>query len=409
MTTKKIPYNVSPDVFFTFIHVADTHNGYSGNSSRYNEYSALRVERTTDRGVNTRQDDIDQCFKQVMDIAIEKKVDAVLHAGDGTDSWGYKHPYVFNFYTSQVTRLHEHGIDYVEIVGNHNIPKKNGVGCYLEALGRYPGIHTVFKGFYERLDFPEHNVTLHCVPSTFTQEVLDESLEEVEYVDGSINIGMGHFGVTTIDFYAENADNTLVTSLDKLVKTKLDYWALGDYHKRTDFGNNIHYSGPIERLGFGEVDITPQVLLVRIHKKTKEVFIEEVPLNVRPMYDLENIDAEGKSMEEINLLIEKRLTSIDLTDSITRLRVKKLPKHMKSGINVEKIHELTENTLYFKLDLKDKTEKSSNTKTANDVKFEGVLEGWDSFMNSVENDGTFDKEKIIKVGYERLADAQEIN
>lgn len=408
MTEKTLPTNAKKEDYFTFIHVADSHNGYSGNSSRYNEYSALRIEKSTDRGINVRQDDIDQRFKEVMDIAIERKVDAVLHAGDGTDAWGYKQPYVFNFYTSQVTRLHEHGIDYVEIVGNHNLPKKIGVGCYLESLGRYPGVHTVYKGFYEQLNFPKHNVTLHCVPSTFTQEILNESLDEVEKVEGTINIGIGHFGVSTIDFYIENAEKTLVTSLDKLVKTQLDYWALGDYHKRVHFGNNIHYSGPIERLGFGESDITPQILLVHIHKTTQEVFVEEITLKARPMLDLEVIDAENKSIDEINSLIENTLVSHNLQDAIVRLSVHKLPKHYKSALEIEKIKELTEESLYFKLDLKGKTEKTASSKTAQHVKFEGVLEGWRPFMDAVENDGTFDKDKVTNEGYERLADALEL-
>lgn len=395
--------------YFTFLHVADTHNGYSGNSSRYNEYSALRVEHSTDRGINVRQEDIDERFKEVINIALEKEVDAVLHAGDGTDAWGYKQPYVMNFYTRQVTRLHEKNIDYVEIVGNHNLPKKRGVGCYLEALGRYPGVYTVYKGFYEQIPLKKHGVTLHCIPSTFTQEVLDESLDSIEKIPNHLNIGMGHFGVTNIDFYAENADKNLVTSLDKLIKTQLDYWALGDFHKRMDFGNNIHFSGPIERMGFDEVDIIPQVLLVQIHKKTKQVSIEEIPLKARPMIDLELIEAEGLTIEEINKLIRERLESKDVTEAIVRLRINKLPKHLKPGIDLDVIRELTNKALYFKLDLKDKTERSAKTKTPSDVTFDGILEGWNTFMQAIEDDGTYDKPRATTEGYERLADALESN
>src|SRR5690606_18355821 len=171
--------------------------------------------------------------------------------------------------------------------------------------------------------------------------------------------------------------------------------------------NNIHYCGPTERQGYGEANVTPVVLYVRIHKITKEVIVEDIPLQVRPMLDLEPIDAEGKTIEDINTLIEKRLTSEDLTDAIVRLRIQKLPKHLKPGINVELISELTQEALHFKLDLKDKTEKTAKTKTASDVKFEGVAEGWKTFMLSVEDDGTFNKDKVEIEGYERLADAQE--
>lgn len=395
------------DEYFTYIHMADTHNGYSGNSSRYNEYSSLRVEKTSERGINIRQDDIDQALAQAIDLSIYLGVDSVIHAGDGWDAPGYKERVVDNFYTKQITRLQKEGISYIEIAGNHNIPKKSGKGCFLESLGRYPNVHTVYQGFYEQVELEEHGVVVHCVPSTFTQDILNESLEAVEPIEGKINIGVGHFGVTNIKHYAENSEATLVTTLDKLIDCKMDYFALGDYHAPTDFGDNIRYSGPIERLGFGEVDNEPQILLVGIHKTTKEVIVKSIPLKVRPMIDLKIIDASEKNIEHINDLIHERLNSQELKDAIVRLRIIKLPKHLKDGIDTEKINELTVDCLYFKLDLKDKTDINSTTRTSNDVQFEGVLEGWGSFMEKVEDDGSFDKEKIIKLGFDRLATAYE--
>lgn len=393
--------------YFTFIHVADTHNGNAGNASRYNEYSALRIEKTTEKGINVRQDDIDNAFAQVIDIALRYNVNAVIHAGDGTDAWGYKQPYVYNSYLNQVIRLKEQGIKYLEIVGNHNLPKRSGVGCYLESLGKYPGVYTSYKGYYESIDFTEDDVVIHCVPSTFTQEILDDSLDEVHPVEGKINIGVGHFGVTSIKHYAENQESTLVTSLDKIVKCDMDYFALGDYHDATDFGNGIRYSGSILPLGFGEVNNQPRIIMVAIHKDTKERIEIDLPIISRPMIDLKPIDATDKTIERIKELIIERLTSQDLTDAIVRLRVNKLPKAFKSGIDTETINKLTEKTLYFKLDLKDKTEDSSTTKTSSATPFEGILEGWNPFMDAVVDDGTFNKKEIRDLGYEYLAEALE--
>ena len=191
----------------------------------------------------------------------------------------------------------------------------------------------------------------------------------------------------------------------------MDYFCLGDYHKATDFGHNIRYSGSTERLGFGEVNNEPQVILVAIHKKTREVVSCDVPLKVRPMIDLKEIDASEKSLEEVNNLIIKRLSAYDLQEAIVRLRVSNLPKEYKLGIDIDTVNDLTKECLYFKLDLKNKTENSMGTRTSNDSenKFEGVLAGFLTFMKRVEDDGTFDKDRLTKKGYERLAKIYEKN
>lgn len=394
---------------FRFIHVADTHCGHSGNASRYNEFSPLRIAKETEKGVNIRQNDIDKAFKQVIDIAIDKKVDAVIHAGDGWDFWGYKQPYVDNVYTEQVTRLNPHGIFYLEIVGNHNLPKQIGKGCHLKSLGRFPGVQTIYQGFYERHEVPNHDdVVVHCVPSTFNQEILNDSLSQVEKEEGKINIGVGHFGVTTINFYAENSHNSLVVDLDSLINLEMDYWALGDYHVPTHFKpHNIYYPGPVERLGFGEIGIEPQVLLVEIDKETKEMKVEPIFLDVRPMIELPFVDAKGKDIDTINEEIFKTISDNDLKDKIVRFRIKHLPTHLKKLIDVMKIKDLTEESLYFKLEFKDKVNKTKEARTAQGVDFKGVLSGWHDFANTIEADGSFDKEKLIERGYKKLAEVYE--
>ena len=392
---------------FRFLHIADSHNGYSGNASKHNEYSSLRVEKTVDNGINIRQDDIDRAFSQAMDIAIEEDVDAVIHAGDGWDAWGYKQRYIDNVYTREVTRLYKEDIDYIEIAGNHNLPGQRGKGCFLETLGRYPKVHTVYQGFYDTVELEKHDVVIHCAPSTFTQEILDESISEIAPIEGKVNIGVGHFGVTTIKHYAEHAEKTLVTNLDALINCKMDYFALGDYHVPTDFGHNIRYSGSIERLGFGEVHNKPQVLIVEIDKETKEVEVKPVFLDVRPMLDLPLVNAENKSAEEINQNIKDSLSSEDLSEAIVRLRVTQLPKHLKQSIDTDMVKDLTASSLYFKFDFKDKTEKGFETRTSHHTDFDGVIEGWEPFMKNVEADQSFNIDKVSKMGLDRLAAALE--
>ena len=392
-----------------FLHMADSHNGYAGNASRYNEYSALRIDKTTDENINIRQHDINMAFRQSIDIAIEKKVDFVIHAGDLFDFWGYKQPLVYTFIQQEIARLAEHNIPFVVIIGNHDLPKIAGKGTYLEALGHMKHVQVAYKGFYEQIRLPGHNVVFHCVPSTFTQDVLNESLAEVNPIEGMINIGIGHFGVTSIKHYAENAINSLVVDLDTLIKCNMEYFALGDYHATTNFGHNIWYSGSTERMGFGEIENDPKVLIVEIDERNPmNVTVEEEKLIVRPMIEIPAIDATEKTPEQVNRLIEERLLKTDLQDKIVRFRIRNLKTSDKKLIDAQKIAEMTENALYFKLELLDKVNIAAGVKTSG-TKFEGVLEGFPGFIDRIADDGTFDKNMLKEKGLELLAEVYEEN
>jgi DNA repair exonuclease SbcCD nuclease subunit len=190
----------------------------------------------------------------------------------------------------------------------------------------------------------------------------------------------------------------------------MDYFALGDYHEARnlgkEFNEHIWYCGSTERMGFGEIYNDPQVLLVNIEEQTKNVSVQSLLLNVRDMIELEEIDAANKPIEEINELIEKKIESCDLKDKIVRLRVRNLPTHLKKFINDEKIKELTEDALYFKFELKDKVNQTKGIQTSG-TNFEGVLEGWNAFIDALESDASYDKAKLKSIGYNRLSDALE--
>ena len=56
------------------LHIADTHLGYSA------------YRKLTEEGINQREIDNYNAFKQVIDYAIQSKPDIILHAGDLFDS-----------------------------------------------------------------------------------------------------------------------------------------------------------------------------------------------------------------------------------------------------------------------------------------------------------------------------------
>lgn len=383
-----------------YLHVADTHNGYDGNASLHNEFKGLRINKITDTHLNVRTHDANEAFRQVIDLGIQHEVDLIVHAGDGLNKWGYKQPHIFNYYMEQVKRATTSGIEWVEIAGNHNFAKKAGVGNELFKLGLLDRVHTVYRGFYEPIDLPHLGVTCHAVPSTFNQEILDEELRKVQPYENRFNIGIGHFGVTTIPHYARNAERSLVVSLDQLISTRMHYFALGDYHKDVDFGHGIRYAGSTERFCFGEIANRPKVYLIEADTETGAYTETPLFLDVRPMLDIEPLDATNRSADELVSLIEEGIRKTEMTDAIVRYRVTNIPRHLLPILRTkeEEWKEMTKHALYFKLDLKDKTELSQTIRTGSDVEFEGVLDGFRSYMERIGDDASYDHKRVTAKG-----------
>lgn len=388
-----------------FLHFADAHFGNEGNASKLNEFSSLRITKEIN-GLNVRAHDIRESFKEVIDTAIEKKVDFVIDSGDLFDQWGYKENSTYNFVLEQILRLNEVGIKYVGIIGNHDLPKIANKGTYSQSLNTLPNVFIAYKGFYEKIEFENEKVSFHCVPSTFRQDILDESLAEISPVDGHINIGIGHFGVTTIKHYAESAVNSLVVDLDRLIQANMHYFALGDYHKATSFGDNIYYPGSLVNLSFGELGNKPQVNYVEISPDTFNVTVEPIFLHSREMLQLPTLDAKGMTIEEVNNALCEVLSNANIDGKIVRLRVKQISKAIKRLVDTSMVSDLTENTTYFKLEFTEVVDTISEASTGGEA-FKGVLEDWSGFVNSIENDGSFDKEEILKEGYAILSEVME--
>ena len=88
------------------LHVSDTHLG----ARQY--------------GLDIREEDIYETFRQVIDIAINERVDAVIHTGDLFDK---NTPPVsaISLALRELKRLKEKGIPFIAIAGNHDAPKRS--------------------------------------------------------------------------------------------------------------------------------------------------------------------------------------------------------------------------------------------------------------------------------------------
>lgn len=383
---------------------ADTHCGYNGNASRYNSFGELRTEATLPNGMNIRTDDVNKAFSESIDIFNNEGVDIVLHGGDGMNDWGYKHPSYFNFYMGEVAKLNE--AKYIEVAGNHNFAKKDGVGCELEKLNFLENAKAVYKGIYEQIFYDDLNIVVHALPSTIDNDKFNEELKKVVKVKDYFNILLTHCGVTSIDYYAKS-ESSIVASVKDLKEMDMDLVILGDYHSFTDFGDNIYYPGATERFSFSESNEKPRVLIFDIDTETKEVEVEHHFLNVRPMKDLSTIDATNKKIEEVQNELIKTLKDNEIDDSIVRIKISNLSKEMRHKhlfLNDE-IIELQNKALIFRLVFETNAEDPGSIIGNTEVETIDIFEGFEDFIQTFDEDPNINKEEVIKLGNKYLREA----
>lgn len=403
MIEKNNKYDLSlvkprPKGWIRFLHTADWHWGFSGTSSRFNEYKSLKINDTTPEGFNKRMLDVKHAMEQIPAIAIDCDADFVCNAGDSWDTWGLRRSYFNNVYTNVIHAIVDNGKEYIEVIGNHDLPSEITMGVHLSSIRRIPGVHAVYEGF-ERIVLDRYDTMIHAVPSPMDPSFIHDMLLEVSPVDGMVNVGMAHTGVTTIPHYAHNT-NGVVVELDQLIRCKMDYFALGDFHTPKDLGHGIHYSGSIERFGFDEIGNRPQVKIVDINPDTKELIVTPVFLDVRPMIDLPILDARGLSIESLNKNIVDTIKSVDLTDKIVRFKIQYLETDKKPFIDFRHAKELYQDALYFEFTYPDKIDKLKEVKIELQ-KMGSLLDVWDRFAKAYECDPEL-KEAFEKEGRQGL-------
>ena len=103
------------------LHVADTHLGYSA------------YYKVASDGLNQREVDVYNSFRQFIDYAVENTPDLIVHCGDLFDGVRPTNSAI-SFTIQQFLRLSEEKIPIVIISGNHETPKLRETGSVFEFL-----------------------------------------------------------------------------------------------------------------------------------------------------------------------------------------------------------------------------------------------------------------------------------
>ncbi len=312
------------------LHLADTHIGYSA----YNKLD--------DNGINQREVDVFNAFSQVVDYALEKKVDLVLHSGDLFDTVRPSNRAI-SFAMGELLRLSDAGIPTIIISGNHETPRLRETGTVFKVFQHIENLHLAYTGKCQAFEFGDLKV--HALPHCADKELFEDELNAMKPDDKfSYNIAMLHSAVSGLAVFRMNEFNELMAT-DSQLNRGWDYVALGHYHEHCEVGKNIVYAGSTERFGFGHVNQSKGFVMLDTDKN-KWKFHE---IKIRQMIDLKTIDCIDMKADDIASIIRKNVDKANIKGAIIRQKLQDIDRRELGLLDISFTRKITKDALHFEL------------------------------------------------------------
>lgn len=327
------------------LHFADLHLGI--------ENYGLTDPKT---GLSSRLGDFLARFDDVIEVAINEQVDAVIFAGDAFKTRD-PNPTVQRAFAQRVRRLSRAAIPMVLLIGNHDLPsvvsRATSVDIY-DALG-VDYIHVSRRIRTVNLETntgPLQVVTLPWITRSMmltreeyradSADELDNRLRErviaaleaeIADLDPAVPaILVGHLSLNGATYGSEQSimlGSDLVLSRADLQAQMFDYVALGHIHKHQQVGPDrppVVYSGSLERIDFGEEREEKGFVLVEIgpgNAGERTVNWTFRPVAARRFVTLNLTITSTEPLAQVEQAIARRH---DLEDAVVRARLQLTPE-----------------------------------------------------------------------------------
>lgn len=364
-------------------HLSDTHLGHM----RYGKV-------VPETGINQREQDVYDAFERVVDGILADEPDIVVHTGDLFDSPRPANRAVYHA-ARQIRRIIERDIPLVLISGNHSTPRLRATGSLFALLGEFfGGVHAVYSAQYEKVI--TKGVAFHAMPHCFSQEELKAQVAQITPdPTAKHNIALLHVGIRGFREFRMAEANEQILGEDQLPKA-MDCVLLGHYHKHVPLQPGVWYAGSIERFSFGEVGQTKGYCL--FDPEDPQPQFREIP--VRPMLDLDPIDAKEMDADDLLEAMAGRLQAQSLSGAIVRLGLRHVSPATRANLDLRQLRDLVADALHFAIrweregDGPEEKEVSSGT-------FRPLEEEWRSFMETADVHGR-DRNALTRAGLEYL-------
>lgn len=319
---------------------------------------------------------------EIVDTAIDDKVDCVIFAGDAYKDQNPA-PTFQREWGRRMMRLSEAGIPTILLVGNHDISPAAGRAHALAEFStlQVPHIQIIDQpGFHSREELSKLSPTgksldlqLIALPwisrsamaveldlKTRDTETLYAAMEEklsrdidtwLEEADPEVpTVLAAHGSVEGAVFGAERSvslGRDFIIPKSIACDTRLDYTALGHIHKKQDLNPKKHppvvYPGSIERVNFGEAADDKYFLIADVDKGKTKLDWRKLE-HIRPFVD---INLTLTSNDDITGQVKKALPPEDKLDgAVTRL-ILEYPKAWDPLIDENAIRELVKDSFEF--------------------------------------------------------------
>ena len=325
------------------VHLSDLHLGFR------------QYQRLTSAGMNQREADVAQAFRNAIDRTIALKPDLVLVAGDVFHNVRPTNPAILHAF-AQFSRLTRELPDAIVVVvaGNHDTPRSAETGNILR-LFEPLGIHVVVDKA-ERLSFPERDLSILAVPD------LPRAGRPSWAPDPAAryNVLILHGEIDGVfPEYARLADRAATVSPEDIGFSRWSYSALGHYHVYRAVAPNAFYSGALDYTSTNAWSELAEEHEARIGGKgiiahdlvTGEHQFHVLPI-VRRWLDLRQLSARGLSAAELDAAIRADVEQCDggIDDCVVRVLARDVPRHIARELDQKALREYRRRALHFHLD-----------------------------------------------------------
>lgn len=325
------------------VHLADLHLGFR------------QYQRLTSTGINQREWDVANTFRQAVDRIIALRPDVILIAGDVFHTSRPTNAAILHaFRQLSLIRKALPGAAIVMVAGNHDTPRTTESGSIM--------------GLFEALDIR----VAASEAKRFSFEDLDLAVLAVPDVAGALpvltpdasakhNILLIHADVEDVvpRYYAELDRAAVKVSRKDLSPERWNYVALGHYHVHRRVDKNAFYSGSLDYTslnvwydkseeeefglkGKGFIEFDLESGASKFHTLTpSRDFIELKPIKARDMTPAE-VDAA------IRRAVEKVKGGID--DKVIRLVIRDIPRQVSRELDHRALREYKRRAVSFLLD-----------------------------------------------------------
>jgi predicted phosphodiesterase len=319
------------------VHLADTHLGFRQFSGKLDP----------DRTLNQRECDVYAVWHRAVDVAIERHVGAVVHAGDLFDS-ARPSPRALAEAIDGFARLRDAGIPMVAIAGNHSTPRFRSGGSVFEILERF-GVKAVWK---EPQTIRIGGVAFHAVPhEADARQLRDDVAALIPDADAAANVLILHAGLDGVPAPGYGEVNAISLDREILVHAPFDYIAMGHLHRFQAPQVNAIYPGSLERLDFGDVDGDKAVVEIDLSVPAgASGFVTRHPIKPRPVID-RVVTCTACDQSAVVARVAQAFDGASLDGAIVRVRLEELGRDVWGALDFARFDDLFDGCLHHQVQL----------------------------------------------------------